>query len=172
MLLTTILLPLTKGGVLTTQTLLHDSRCCKRLFSCPLVRRESHSSKLKCTTLDVANDFLLLIRKGGVLPTQTLVHDSRCCKRLFSCLLGRGSLTQTQLHYYTCCKRLFTCPLSSGESYPPKFKCMTPEVANDYSPAHYYGGSLTHTNSSARLQIWQTTFLFPFTKGEYYPSKF
>ena len=84
--------------------------------------------------------FLLPTSMGGVLPTQTQVGDSRCCKRLFF------------------------WPIETGESYPPKLKCMRPDVENDYSPAHYQGGSLTHPNSSALLQMLQTTFLLPTSK--------
>ena len=48
----------------------------------------------------------------------------------------------------------------------------SPDVANDYSLAHYQRGSLSYTNSSARLQILQTTFLLPISKGESYQPKF
>ena len=130
--------PTNKGGVLQMQTQVHDSRFSKRLFSCPIAKGESYSPKLqcmtkdfckqlnsftlesgesyplklKCMTPDVATTFLLPIRHGGVLPTQSQVHDSRCCKRHFS------------------------YPLKGGESYPPKLKSMTPGVASDYSAAH------------------------------------
>ena len=151
MLQTTILHPISKGGVLPTQTLVHDSKSYNRLFSCPLARGESYSLKLWCITLNVANyfspacqqggslthpnsnawlqmlqtTFLRPISKGGVLSTQTLVHDSRCCKSRF------------------------TCPSASRESYSSKLQCMTLDVANHFTPADHQGRSLTHQNSSA-----------------------
>ena len=83
---------------------------------------------------------LLPISKEGVLPTQTPVHDSRCCKPL--------------LPY----------PIARGESYPPKLQGTTPDVANHLSPVHWQGGSLTHPNSSALLQMLQTTSLLLISK--------
>ena len=120
-------------------------RSCKRLFSCPSARENSYQPKLKCMTLDVANDispaqwqggslthpnsssllqmlqtnFLLLIGKGGELTTQTLVHDSRCCKRRFSCPLARVLPTQLPEHDSRCCKRLFYCPQARGSPIHP-----------------------------------------------------
>ena len=136
------LLAISKGEVLPTLTLVHDSRCCKQLFFCPLARGESYPPKLYCMTPDVANDFPLPISKGGDLPTQTLVHDSRCCNQLFSCNDTRF-LSKTQLiminqsnagrfdpKVFVNC--VFSCPLARGASYPPKIKCMTPDVASDF----------------------------------------
>ena len=122
---------------------------------CPLAKGLPYPSRLYCITLDIADDFLLPITKGGVLPTQPLVLNSRCCIWLF------------------------TCPLAKGESYPPKPKCKIPAVVNDFflalvrgelyffmttnaakciSPTHSQGGSLTYLNSSAWLKILQTNF--------------
>ena len=138
MLQTTLTLPFRKGGVLRTQTQVHDSRCCKPLLSCPLARGgvlhtqtpvhdyrcckplvpclfergESDAPKLKCMTPDVANHFSRDHSKVGVLPTQTPVHDSRCCKQHLSYKLARR------------------------ESYPPKLQCMTPDVPNHFYPDH------------------------------------
>ena len=90
----------------------HDSRCCKRLFSRSLVRGESNPLKLKCMTPDVSNNLSPTHHKVTILPTST------------------------QVHYSKCFNLLFTFPSARGESYPPKFKCMIPDVANDFSPAH------------------------------------
>ena len=113
----TFLLPTCNRGVLPTQTSVHYSRCCKRLFSCQLERGESYPLKLRCMTLDVADELSPAShRHGGDLETLTLVQDCRCCKRLFF------------------------CPLASRDSYPPKLQCITLDVANKFLHPSSKGG--------------------------------
>ena len=162
MLKTTSTQLINKGGALPTQTPVQDSRCFKSFISCPLARGESSHSKLQCISTDVANHFSPTINKRGVLPTQTPVHNSRCCKLLLSSPLIRGGrthlnssawlqmfqttshltiskggvlLTQTPVHDFICCKPLFSSPLAIWESYTPKLKIMTPDVANNFYSA-------------------------------------
>ena len=129
-----------KGGVLPSQTPVPDSRCCKPLLSCPSARGESCPNKLQCMTPDVAKHFSPDHSKGGVLPTQIEVHDSRCCKPLVYCPLApcKGGVlpSQTPVHDSRCCKPLLSCPSARGESYPPKLQRMTPDVANYFYPSH------------------------------------
>ena len=101
--------------------------------------------------------FLLPITKRRVLPTQTPVHDSRCCKWCFSSPVVSGDSypPKTLVYDSRCCKRLFFCPLSRGEAYPLKLQCMTRDVRNDISPFHYIGASLTHPITGASLQMLQ-----------------
>ena len=96
------------------------------------------SSNCRGKYLFFLSTFLLPTSKGGVLPTQTQVHDCRCCKQLFSYSLARGGVlpTQTLVHHSRCCKQLLSYPLVRGDSNPPKLNCMTPDVVNDFSPAH------------------------------------
>ena len=107
-----------KVGVIPSQTRVCDSRCCKSLFSfnykgglshpkasawiqilqkpfsCPS-SRGSLTNIISSGWLQMSQTtFLLSISKWGVLLTQTQVHGSRCCKRLFSCPSASGSLTQ------------------------------------------------------------------------------
>ena len=128
-------LPSARGKVLHTQTSVLDFRCFTTLLSLPLAWGESsHSNSsagfnIKTTSLlniSKGGSFthpnssawlqmfqtvsLLTISKGGVFPTQSLVHDSWCCK---------------QLLYW---------PLERRESYHPKFQCMSTDVANRFSP--------------------------------------
>ena len=165
-----------KVGVLPTETPVHDSICCKPLFSCTLARGESYPPKFQCMTTDVETTSFLTISKRAVLTTQTPLHDSRCCKPLLPFPLAKGESyptnyqcmttdvettslltnskggvlpTQTPVHYSLCCKPLLSLPLARGESYPPKLQCMIPDVANHFSPAHQQGGSLTYPKSSA-----------------------
>ena len=58
-------------------------------FTPPIRKREFYPPKHLCMTIDVANHFPPPIRKGDVLPTQTPLHDSRCCKPLLYCPLAR-----------------------------------------------------------------------------------
>ena len=138
MLQTSILIHISNGRVLPNQTPVHDSKCCKRLFTFPLQRGEYYPTKLLCMPPNVANvishyywqwgsitqqkssvclkmlqtSIFVPIGKGGVLPNQSPVHDSKCCKGLFSFLLGKW------------------------ESYPTKLLCMTINVANVLSHSH------------------------------------
>ena len=75
----TYLLPICKGRVLLTQTLLHNSTSCN----------------------DISATFLVPISKGGVLFTKTLVHDSTYCKRHFSCALARVESYPPKLYCLT-----------------------------------------------------------------------
>ena len=152
-----------QGGVLPTQTQVHDSRCCKWLFSSPLARGSLTYLNSSALLQKLQTTFFLPISKRRVLPTQTQVHDCRCCKWLFSSSLARVSpiylnsstllqmlqtiflLTisnrgvlpnQTQVHDYRWCKWLYHCRSARRESYPTKLKCMTTDDANDFSPAH------------------------------------
>ena len=136
--------------VLPTQTLMHDSICCKRRYSYPLAMGNLNQHNLKCITPNVANDFtlanlqggslnnpnfyanlqilqitfLLLINKGRVLPTQTQVHDSKCSKQCFLMPICKGGdlPTQTLMHDIICYKQLFSYPLACGECYPTQSK--------------------------------------------------
>ena len=129
MLQTTFLLPISKRECYPpTLRCMHDSRCCKQLFSCLLERGECYPPTLRC------------------------MHDSRCCKQLSSFPLARGSVTHphsgacmtldvandfSKLHCVTpYVANHFFLPISKGESYRPKLQCMTPDVADDVSPAH------------------------------------
>ena len=109
---TTSFLTISKRAVLTTQTPLHDSRCCKPLLPCPLAKGESYPTNYQCMTTDVETTSLLTNSKGGVLPTQTPVHYSLCCKPLLS--------IQTPVHDSRCCKPLFPQPISKGGVLPTK----------------------------------------------------
>ena len=101
-------------------TPVHDSKCWKNLFSFPLTRGESYPTKHLCMTPNVANVFShshlqggsltqpkysawlqmlqtfihIPIRKGGVMPNQTLVHDSKCCKCLCVHFMLKTALQQ------------------------------------------------------------------------------
>ena len=86
---TTFLLLISKRGVLNTQTLVHDFKCYKHLYSGSLDREGSFPLKLRYMTPKLQTIFLLPISKGRILPTQTQVHDYRCWKRLFSSPLVR-----------------------------------------------------------------------------------
>ena len=141
MLQTTFILPIRQAGVLPTVNQVYNPICCTLLFPCPLARGESYPPKLHCMIVDVNNDFSPDHWQWKVVPTQTKVHDSRCCKRPFS------------------------SPSVTEDSNPPKLQCMTLDVAKDFSPAHWQGGSLTHPNSSASHEMLQTTFLLPIRKG-------
>ena len=141
MLQTTFLLPIRKRKVLNTQTLVHDFKCYKHLYSGSLDREGSFPLKLRYMTPKLQTIFLLPISKGRILPTQTQVHDYRCCKRLFSgpfahpissawlqmlltiflLTISKGGVlsTQTQEHDYRFCKRLYSGPLAIRKSSPP-----------------------------------------------------
>ena len=131
------LIRIDNGRVSLNQTLVHVSKSCKRLFSFPLERVESYPTKFKCMTVNLANIFSYFHMQEGDLPSQTPVHDSKCCKRLFSFPLARRESYPTKLQCITkCCKRLFSFSLAMGESYPTKLQCMTPIVANVFSHSH------------------------------------
>ena len=159
----TFLLKNSNEGVLLTQTPVHDSRCCKRLFSCLIARGSPTNPNSSAWLQMLQTTFLLSISKRGLLPTQTPVHDSRLCKGTFSCPLARGNLThpnssawlemlqttsflpiswgkitqtQTQLHDSRYCKRILSCPLERGEFYQLKVLCMTLDVANKFYPSN------------------------------------
>ena len=124
---------------------MHDSKCCKRLFSFPL-------------------ESLTKLNSSAWLQS---------CKGLLSFPIARGCLNQpSSIAWLQMLQSLFSFPLARGESYPTKFKCTTPNVANVFSHSHLKGGSLNQPNSGAWLQILQTSSLIPIRKGESYPSKF
>ena len=127
---------------------MHDPRCCKQLYSCPLAR-------------------------GGVLPTQTPLHNSRCCKRLLSCPSARGGVlpTQTLMQDCRCCKQLFTCPIPKGESYPPKLRWMTPDVSDNYSLAISKGGVLPTQIPVHYARCCNRHFCCPLAREKSYPPK-
>ena len=150
MLQTNYLLPIVKGGVLHTQTPVHDSRCCKRPLSYPFGSWKSYPPKLHWMTLDTANDV-----SPAQLPRGSFTHPNSSAwlymlQMTFVLHTSKGGVlpTQTPLHYSRYCKRRFYYPLEREESYPPKLQIMTQDVASDFSPALNLGGSLTHTSSS------------------------
>ena len=151
----------------------------------PIIEGKSYQHNLKWMTPKAANYFLLSISKEKVLPTKTQVHHSRCCKRLFSSPSARGSLTYLNikcntpnLAYYLssayeqerslthpnssddskCCKLLFSYPSARGESNELKLKCITPDVRNDFSPAHNQGWSHTLSNYSDDSRCFKLLF--------------
>ena len=148
MLQTTFLLPISNGGVLPTENPVDDSKCCKQLFTCPLAMGSRTHLNSSALLQILQTTFHLPFSKGGVLPTQTPVHDSRCFQTTFLLLLSkRGVLaTQTPVYYSRCCKRLFSYPLARGESYPTQ--------------------TLVHD-----CRFYKRLFTCPLAKGKSYPPK-
>ena len=68
-------------------------------------------------------------------------------------------------------KTSFLIPISKGVSYPTKLQCMTPNVANVFSHSHEQRGNFTQQNSSIWLQMLQTSFLIPISKGRLLPNQ-
>ena len=144
MLQMTLLLVISKWGVLPTQTHVHDSRCCKRLFSSPSARGSLTYLNSSALLQMLQTTFLLPVSKGGVLPTQILVMTPNVSNDLSSAHQQEESLTTQSLeHDSKCCKLFFSSPSARG--------------------------SVTYLNSSALLQILQTTFLLPISKRRVKP---
>ena len=187
MLQTIFHLLISKGGVIPTQTQVHDWRSYKRLFFGPLAKVSLTYLNSSALFQKLKKTFLLLISKVGVIPSQTIVHDSRCCKSLFACpLQGEVFPTQRQVHDSRSCKSLspahhqmvvlpsgwlqmsqttFLLSISKGKVLPTKtqvhnYRCC--KWLYFWSSAR---GSLTNPNSSAWLQMLQMTFLQPISKG-------
>ena len=110
---------------------------------------------------------LLLITnsKKGILPNQTLVHDSKCCKILFSLPLARGQSYRTNssawLHML---RNSFLLPISK-EWILANFRWKTADLSNVFSRYHYQWRIITQPNSSTWIQTLQTSSLVPFRKG-------
>ena len=84
---------------------------------------ESYPPKLQCITPNVANDFSITHYKGGSY-LKISVNDSKCLP------------IQTPLHDSNCCKRIFSFLLASRESYTSKLNSMTPIITNVFSHSH------------------------------------
>ena len=131
-------------------------------FSCPSSRVSLTYLNSSALLQKLQTTFLLPISKGGVLPIQTLVHDSKCCN-YFLLPISKGGV-----------KLKCMTPDVSNELSPTyllKHKCITPNVANYFSPTHQQGGSLMNSNSSALLQMLETTFLLLISKVGVIPSQ-
>ena len=94
-------MPIWKLGVLLTQTTVHNSKCCKPFFSYPLSKGSLTHSNSSVLLKFLQMTLRIPISKEIVLPTQSLVHNSKCYKLLFS------------------------YPLSMRESYASELQCIT-----------------------------------------------
>ena len=148
---------------------MHDFRCFKQGWSL------THPN-CSAMTLNATNHLSPSITRG-VFPTQRQGLDSRFCKSLsLAHLQGVVLPTWSQVDDSKSYKLFFSCPSARGESYPPKLKCITTDVSNNFypsplarerdlptqtlfhdyrcckltlSPTHQQGGSLTQPNLSA-----------------------
>ena len=106
---------------------------------------------------------LFTIRNLIVLLTQSQDNQSKCCKRLFQCLLEQGTVLHTQAHVHDskCCNRLFICQLVRGMSYPGKLRRIIPDVAKTFLPPIGNGGVLPTFLKTVvhNSKVVQTTFL-------------
>ena len=142
--------PISMLGVLPIQTSVHASKMPQTIFVMTITKGEcchSNSSAwlqmvpnyfyyllaVESTVLPNSSSWLQMVtndishahHKGGVLPIQTLVYDSKCCKwSRTSFLMPIGMLgvlpIQSVVHDPEHSKQIFAYPLARGQSYPPK----------------------------------------------------
>ena len=147
---------------------MHDSRCCKLFLSYSLAKGVSYSPKLQSMILEVANHFFTALSftyKYSSASFQIMQTTSHLPS-------SKGESYPTRLHCMTSdVANHFTPPIRKSEFYPPKHLCMTIDVANHLFPSNLQGGSLTHPNFSARLQMLQATSLLTICKGGVLPNK-
>ena len=113
--------------------------------------------------------FHIPIRKGGVLPNQTQVRDSKC-SNVFSYSQYQGE----SLTYPNSSARLqvqqtsFLIRISKGESYPTKLQCMTMNVSNVFSHAISKGEVLPTQSAVHDSKCYKRLFSFPLAREKYY----
>ena len=144
MLKTSFLIAISKGGVLPHHTPVHDSKCCKGLFSLPLEGRsltqpishallrmlqtsflialskgESYPNKLRCMTLSVVNVISHCHLQAGSLTQPKLQCMTPSVERSFLFAISKEGVLpkQTPMHDSKFCKRDLSLPLERGESY-------------------------------------------------------
>ena len=173
MLQTSFHIPITKGGVLPNQTPVHASKCCKRHFSLLLAMGEYYPTKIQCMPQNVANVYFRSHWQGGSLTQPKSSAWLQMLQRSFLIPIRKVGIlpNQTPVYDYKCCKCPFSFPLARGESYPNKLQCITPNVTNVFSHSRLQGWSLTQPNSSAWLQMFQTSFLIPISKDGVLPNQ-
>lgn len=116
-----LLIPISKGGVLHTQFL-----CITPVFVNDLKYIDNQGEILAHQNSSewfqmLKTTFIIYIRKDGVLPIQATMHDSNCCKPLLLYTLSRGILTHPNSRVlFQMLQMTFLIPIRNGESYPPK----------------------------------------------------
>ena len=135
--------------------------------------------------------FLVQIRKGRIIPTQTRVHNCNSCEQLLPCPLTRGSYPPKHMYTTTnvandfshallalgkygiselkCTTAIAVNTLTKRKSHSTKVKSKTPHVA-DYSYAHQKGGGRTHSKYRVQLRLFQKTFVMLISKGAVLPT--
>ena len=115
---TTFLLLIRKREVLPTQTQVHYFRCCKKLFSFPLLKGKLYPPKLFCMTSDITNDFFSCLFSWGKSYIPKLNICLPMLQRTFLVHISKVVLLpiRREAHEMTCCKKTFLMPIRKEES--------------------------------------------------------